>query len=526
MSDSKTGLLIFLTAFFLYSVVSPGNLPSDTEDRWSIARQIVRGQGVSLEDTHQTNSFTTSITRKRYSFYGLGQSICMIPFAALSLAIEKTSLTSPYLSDLIGQFLASSILFPTIGALLVWIFYLVLLSLGYGPAVSIFTSLVFGFSTMIFHYSVCTQEQSQIALLLTLAILFMVRYHRRQSFIDAWLFCVALGACLIFRPTSIVMIYPLYLIVVAIEVFKQEKNGALGIITKWFYAGVCGIVPFVIFYGWYNLVRFDDIFETGLGLSIRTTWGGPVFENRSLSTLSAMFFSPGKSIILYNPILLLLPVAMYTFYRRHKAVALAIAAAIIGNFAFYSFHVPWAGDYAWSIRYQVPILPFLILPLVVLFNGTLKSLAKTLVILLIIVSTIIQLSSVVYNFNLEFVQNPSHNIVPDEWVWDWSQSHLLKRFENIAHHMTNKAQSNIAKPASQKNLMLKDSSMGEITAASEYELNFFPFRARGKLQSPKLFYILLTIWLVELAAFCLIAFKLTQVYYRLKSLPQSRIAEK
>ncbi len=49
-------------------------------------------------------------------------------------------------------------------------------------------------------------------------------------------------------------------------------------------------------------------------------------------------------------------------------MALAITAAIVSNFVFHSFFTAWAGDYAWSIRYQVPVLPFLILPMVVLFK--------------------------------------------------------------------------------------------------------------------------------------------------------------
>ncbi len=173
------GVLLFTASFFLYSLASPGNLPGDSEVRWSVARQIVRNKGLSIEDTVQTRNFASGVDGKRYSFYGLGQSICMLPFAAVGLAMEKVAGINPQIADLAGQFLASVILFPAIGAMLVWLFYRLVIELGYSKSVSILTASVLGFATMNFHYSVNTQEQTQVALLLVLAIFLMVKYHRQ-----------------------------------------------------------------------------------------------------------------------------------------------------------------------------------------------------------------------------------------------------------------------------------------------------------------------------------------------------------
>jgi hypothetical protein len=214
---------------------------------------------------------------------------------------------------------------------------------------------------------------------------------------------------------------------------------------------------------------------------------------------------------LYNPALLLLPVCVYGFYQRHKVVALAAFAAIIGSFVFHSFHTTWAGDYAWSIRYEVPVLPFLILPLVVLFNRPLKALAKTVVISVIVVSIVIQLASVVYNFNLEFVQNPNHHLIPGDYVWDWSQSHLRKRFENIVKHVAGKRDFSSVKVTDEEPMLLKYNH-SEQSVRITYCVNFFPFKARSMLPSTKLFYPLLCIWLVLLVGFCVVVLKLFQFY--------------
>ena len=402
------GMLLFTASFFLYSLASPGNIPSDSEVRWSIARQIVRKKGLSIEDTVRTRNFAIGVDGRRYSFYGLGQSICMLPFAATGLAIEKVAGINPRIADLTGQFLASVILFPAIGATLVWLFYRLVIELGYSKSVSVLTASVLAFATMNFHYSVITYEQTQVGVLLLLAMIFLVKNLREGRFLYAWFFCVSLGLCLLFRLGSAVVILPIYLTAAVEEILGEGKKSRVMRVGKWLAAGVCGMGGIIIFLGWYNYIRFGSILESGYGLCTSTALGGHgIFESRSLPTLAAMLFSPGKSIFLYNPILLLFPLYVYGFYRRHKVVALATFFAIFANFVFHSFLTAWAGDYAWSIRYQVPVLAFLVLPVVVLlFSKPMKSMIKILVILLISISCVIQLASVVYKFDLEFNQNP------------------------------------------------------------------------------------------------------------------------
>ena len=167
------GMLLFAASFFLYSLASPGNLPGDTEIRWSVARQIVRNKGLSIEDTVQTRNFAIGIGGKRHSLWNLGQSLCLLPFAAVGLALEKFTPVSPDVADLTAQFLASTILFPAIGAMAVLVFYRLVLLLGYNKKAAIFSSAVLAFATMNFHYSIVTHEQSQVALLLLIMILLM-----------------------------------------------------------------------------------------------------------------------------------------------------------------------------------------------------------------------------------------------------------------------------------------------------------------------------------------------------------------
>ena len=508
------GALLFAASFFLYSLASPGNLPGDTEVRWSVARQIVRGNGVCLEEDLQTNNYAIGAGGNRYSFYGPGQSLCMLPFAAAALTMEKVGTVNPQIADLAGQFLASVLLFPAVGATLAWLFYRLVLLLGYKQHIAIFSSAVFAFATMSFHYSASTQEQTQEGLLLVLAVFLMVKYYQQRRFVYAWLFCVVLGMCLLFRIASAVTVLPVYLIAVMAEVIGAGKKNVLKTLEKWFLAGVLGTGGFIIICGWYNYIRFGSIFQSGYGLSTATSLGGRrLFEGPPLTALVAMLFSPGKSIFLYNPVLLLLPLCVYGFYRRHKMVSLTIFSAILSNFILYSFFTAWAGDYAWSIRYQVPVLPFLVVPLAVFFGKSIKTVAKIFVMSVILLSCVIQAASVIYNFNLEFVQNPNHCIIPDDWVWDRSQSHLRVRFENITRHVAGTRDFGSVKVADEEPLLLKF-NRSEQAVRSAYCVNFFPFKAGGMLpsNSKKLFYPLLFLWLILWVGFCVSAVKLAGFY--------------
>jgi hypothetical protein len=192
-------------------------------------------------------------------------------------------------------------------------------------------------------------------------------------------------------------------------------------------------------------------------------------------------------------------------------VGLAAFFAVVSSFIFHSFHTTWAGDYAWSIRYEVPVLAFLILPLAQLFSRTMKSMVKILAILLVLISCAIQLTSVVYKFDLEFFQNPNHSIIPDNYVWDLSQSHLIRRFHNIRAHLTGTRDFSSVEVVEEEPLIMKR-NFSEDDVKKAYHINFFPFKAESIPYSKSFYIPLLCFWLVLLVVFCMAAFKLGELF--------------
>ena len=142
----KPGWAIFLSAMFLYAAVSPGNLPGDTEVRWAVAWQIIRDNGISLEPKYQPRNYAVGPDGRLYSFYGLGQSLLLVPFTGLGLALEQFTPIGAGTADLGAQFLASMM-----GALAVWLFYRLLLLLRYSVRASMAGAGMLGFATMHLH---------------------------------------------------------------------------------------------------------------------------------------------------------------------------------------------------------------------------------------------------------------------------------------------------------------------------------------------------------------------------------------
>jgi hypothetical protein len=75
-----------------------------------------------------------------------------------------------------------------------------------------------------------------------------------------------------------------------------------------------------------------------------------------------MFLSPGKSIFLYSPPLLVSLFAFLRFAKRFRHVVVAMVLTILPNLYVHSQTLSWSGDYAWGPRYTVFALAILLLP--------------------------------------------------------------------------------------------------------------------------------------------------------------------
>ena len=70
--------------------------------------------------------------------------------------------------------------------------------------------------------------------------------------------------------------------------------------------------------------------------------------------LYAFFLSPGKSMLLFAPVLLLAPWGLVRAWRRSPALAVLMAAPLVALLAFYSRYTLFEGGYSFGPRYLIP----------------------------------------------------------------------------------------------------------------------------------------------------------------------------
>ena len=152
-----------------------------------------------------------------------------------------------------------------------------------------------------------------------------------------YLSALALGASLLFRPPSILGL-PLW----GLSVWKADDRRRAALSGVLIAAGAAALAA-------YNWIRFGSPTSTG--------YGAEAFSSNLLLGLQGLLLTPGRSVFVYSPILLLALVGAAPLYRRHRPIAVAVLASIAAYvFTMAAWH-SWDGGWTWGSRLLTPILP-------------------------------------------------------------------------------------------------------------------------------------------------------------------------
>jgi hypothetical protein len=266
-----------------------------------------------------------------------------------------------------------------------------------------------------------------------------------------------------------------------------------------------GTTPFVLIVCGHNYLRFGDILQHGYDDAVLRRYGlSRLFDSSPLPTIAAMLVSPGKGLLWYCPLLFIALLGAQRFYRAHTFLSVLCILTVLGNFIFHSFFTIWAGDLAWGPRFQISVVPLMLLPLVeVVQTPPISRAVRRFCQTVVLVSLLIQSTSVAYNFNLEFWQNTQHGPVPDSYTWKTSESHLLLRFQNVFLHLS--GQKNIEVEAvEEENHFIDRVNRSAKQLEIAHSVNFFPFKAAAIIGNKGgIARMLLLVWVVlALASAC------------------------
>ena len=355
-----------------------------------------------------------------YSWYGIGQSLLMLPADLAGTWIVHRRIFSGYEDDPAVRSIvvsySTSILVNVLTAL---VGFRLLGQLRFSVRESVLGVLALMFCTTHLHYTQNMMENNYIMLLTLAGFSFQYDWLRTGSKRALWVGCAALGLNLLTRLTAGLDLMAGGVFLLLVLWFERVRGRQL-----WQrLVGYCKIAApvyafFLMVDRLYQFWRFESFTDTYISVFAK--------EQRSLDpTLPANFpwttpfregflgalFKPEKSIFLFDPLLVLAILLLVVLWKRLspevRAYGVASLLLLLGYISFYARYTFWAGDFSWGDRYvstSVELAALLAVPLLLRHRDDVGAWIWRGGIVLIAASLVIQLASLAFWLPLEIYQ--------------------------------------------------------------------------------------------------------------------------
>ncbi len=227
--------------------------------------------------------------------------------------------------------------------------------LRYGEAASLAAALAFGLATMAWPYTKSFLREPAVALLWTIAFWGLSEFVEKPGWAAGALAVVPVVAGVAIKVASIAS-WPVMFIALGWAFYASRRVG-----RRWLLVG--GVIVLAL--------------SVGLALFLFAQRGLPVsslvndfianpFTREGLTPWYGLLASPGKSVFIYSPVMLLGVISWPAFYRRHSI--LAVTLLLLSAALLFSLRTSnWWGGLTWGPRFLVPLLPVALLPALELF---------------------------------------------------------------------------------------------------------------------------------------------------------------
>jgi len=374
-----------------------------------------------------------------YSWYGIGQSLLLLPADLVGTAVSRLPIFSGYEDDpSIRSIFVSYSTNILLNVLTVLVAFRLLRQLRFSVTESVFGVLALLFCTTHLHYTQNMMENNYIMLLTLTGFAFQHDWLRTGSRRALFVGSAALGLNLLTRLTTgldLIAAGGFLLLVLLFERVSLHDLGSRVLAYLTIAAPVYAL--FLLIDRAYNFYRFESFTTTYVAnfarefrlndptLPANFPWSTPFH----IGFFGALF-KPEKSIFLFDPLLVLAIALLVSLWKRLspelRAYAIASLLLLLAYISFYARYTFWAGDFAWGDRYvstTVELVALIAVPLLLHGRASLSRWAWRAAIMLIAASLIIQLASLAFWHPLEIYQMEtlSHPTVV-----------IALRFKNIA----------------------------------------------------------------------------------------------
>ena len=349
------GLYLFAAVACLYFATMSREVPwGDARPAYEVALSMVRGDGVSVP-TRWPSDAPPGRGGRFYAAQPWLPSLAHLPGAALRATLGRLA-PGPevaHLLDVLSCHLAGGLL----GALAAWLFFQLCLRHGATRQVARFAAVLLAAGSILWVYARYPFTEIVQVVCFTGFFLELAQLGKRLDRRTA--IAAGLWAGMLLNTKYIyALCLPGALLVLALVHRKDLRQLARALM----YA-TAGLLPGVAMLLSYNYLRFGSVTSTGYQKV------GDVMVENVLLSLWGFLFSPGKSIFLYAPPLVLAALGLRRFWRQHRSTVLLMLATIAPLLLFYGRFPSWPGDWAWGPRYLVVAVPVLLLPVIGFLPG-------------------------------------------------------------------------------------------------------------------------------------------------------------
>ncbi|WP_162909351.1 glycosyltransferase family 39 protein [Aggregatilinea lenta] len=341
------GALLLLLACFYALFLGGSFYTSDGDVMFHTTESLVRRGTLAVQPDPALPQIVAGQNGRWYGKYDPGLPLIAAPFFALGDALadinhaHRTALAA--LVVLLAPVLAAAGAAAITGVLAGDLF---------GARRGIGIALIAGIASPLWPYARTLFPEAILACALAGAVALAVHAARRgDPRVRDWIAVGAVfGVGMLVRAAFATYALPLAILVLSARAVPDiraaiRRLAALGI----------GVLPFALGLLAHNALRFGDPFRFG--------YPGEGFTTPPWEGIAGLLFSPGKSVFLYAPPLILAAILWPRFRRAQPALGGFLAAAWIVALAFYGSWWAWGGGWCWGPRFLVPLIPLGLLPL-------------------------------------------------------------------------------------------------------------------------------------------------------------------
>jgi hypothetical protein len=413
-------VLLCLAAGLLASVVQSGELgTADTMHRLQATHWLWTSEPQVFPNEYP--EFGLHGRRGQlYSWYGIGQSLLMLPADLVGTWISHWKIFADYTDDpAVRSIVVSYSTNILVNVLTVLVAFRLLRQLRFTVRESVLGLLALLFCTTHLHYTQNMMENNYIMLLTLAGFSFQYEWLRTGSTRALLIGCAALGLNLLTRLTTGLDLMAAGIFLLFVLWFEQVRGRELW--QK--FVAYCKVAApvygfFILIDRLYQFYRFGSFTNTYVSLFAKEQrlqdptlpanfpWSTPFFEG-----VLGPLFKPEKSIFLFDPLLALTIVLLVILWKRLspelRGYAVASLFLLLSYIFFYAKYTYWAGDFAWGDRYvstAVEMAALLAVPLLLRYRRELSRWIWRMGIVLVGVSLVIQLASLAFWLPLEIYQ--------------------------------------------------------------------------------------------------------------------------